>query len=199
MTTLEILRNNRENAQEKVNFAALKKEFAKVASKHFAPYRLAQLAHIFEGATADELQKEVDAFNADTKNGTLLIISVASGTKLVGNKIVDEDNKTLFEGASCFATIESTNKEGEVIRTKQLYSVPFVPMTANDNDRIINYWVDYRATIADSFAAIKIAEKEKINKEITELSAQIAAAAINGDMAKVAELAAKVNELKKQL
>ncbi len=199
MTNLEILRNNRESAQEKVNFVALKKEFAKVASKHFAPYRLAQIACIFEGANNEELQKEIDAFNADTKNGTLLIITLPTGAKLIGNKIVDTDNKTLFENVSCFATLESTNKDGEIIRTKQLYSVPFVPMTANDNDRIINYWLDYRSTIADSFAAIKIAEREKTQKEINELSAQIATAAINGDMAKVGKLAAKVNELKAKL
>ena len=174
MTTLEILRANRESAQESVNFAALKKEFAKVAAKHFAPYRENQLTNLFKGATPEQLKNEIDAFENDTKNGTRLIISVGSSEKLQGNKIVDADGKVLFEGITAFAVLKSTNKEGETIREKQLYSAPFVPMTANDNDRVINYWLSYRSTIEESFAYITETENAKRDKEDKVLAAAAA-------------------------
>lgn len=174
MTSLEILRNNRESAQEKVNFAALKKEFAKVASKHFAPYRQAQLECLFAGATDEQLQKEIEAFNTDTKNGTRLIISLGANDTLSGNKILDSDGKVLFDGITCFDTLTSTNKDGVVIREKQLYSVNFVPMTANDNDRVINYWLSYRSTKEESFAYIREQQQAKQDKENKTLAAAAA-------------------------
>ena len=197
-TNLEILRDSREASQEKVDFTALRAEFAKVASKYFAPYRDAQLKAFFADATESELQKEIDAFNKDTANGTALLVMLSDNDRMKDNKITDKEGKTLFENVSFFAKVDwRTDKEGKVVKVKSVYSSPFVPMSANDNDRIINYWLQYRETLPESFAAIQeIKRTEKANK-IAALEIELLAAARAKDWKKAAEISDEIESLKK--
>ena len=197
-TNLEILRDSREASQEKVDFTALRAEFAKVASKYFAPYRDAQLKAFFADATESELQKEIDAFNKDTANGTALLVMLSDNDRMKDNKITDKEGKTLFENVSFFAKVDwRTDKEGKVVKVKSVYSSPFVPMSANDNDRIINYWLSYRETLPESFAAIQeIKRTEKANK-IAALEIELLSAARAKDWKKAAEISDEIEDLKK--
>lgn len=197
-TNLEILRDSREASQEKVDFAALRTEFAKVASKYFAPYREAQLKAFFADATESELQKEIDAFNKDTNNGTALLVMLSDNDRMKDNKITDKDGKTLFENVSFFAKVDwKTDKDGKVVKVKSVYTSPFVPMSANDNDRIINYWLSYRETLPESFAAIQeIKRTEKANK-IAALEIELLSAARAKDWKKAAEISDEIEALKK--
>ena len=163
MTTLESLRSNRENAAAKVDVKRLRSEYAKICAKYFEAYRKAQIENLFDGEEAEAIHKELAAFNADTKNGTRLIFALSSTMEFKeGNTIVEkETGKVLFENVDTFHTLKTTNEEGKTIRTKVLYSCPFVPETANDNDRVITYWLDnYRYTVANSIAERR-AERER--------------------------------------
>lgn len=198
MTNLEILRNFRETAQKEVDTAALKAEFAKVASKYFAPYRFAQLKNFFSDAKENELQSEINAFNKDTENGTKLLILLSDDDRMKANTITDKDGKVLFENVSFFAKIDwKTDKDGKVVRVKSVYSVPFIPMTANDNDRVINYWLQYRETVPESFAAIQEQKRVENENKIAALKEDLQTAALSGNFEKVAEIAAQIKELQK--
>lgn len=198
MTNLEILRNFRETAQKEVDTAALKTEFAKVASKYFAPYRNAQLKNFFSEASDTQLANEIAAFNKDTENGTKLLVMLSDDDRMKADTITDKDGKVLFENVSFFAKLDwKTGKDGKVIRVKSVYSVPFIPMTANDNDRVINYWLTYRENIADSFAAIQEIKRTENENKIKSLKEEILTAALSGNLEKVAEITAKINELQK--
>ena len=198
MTNLEILRNFRETAQKEVDTAALKAEFAKVASKYFAPYRNAQLKNFFSEANDTQLANEIAAFNKDTENGTKLLVMLSDDDRMKADTITDKDGKVLYENVSFFAKLDwKTDKDGKVIRVKSVYSVPFIPMTANDNDRVINYWLQYRENIADSFAAIQEQKRVENENKIAALKEEILSAALSGDLQKVAEITAKINELQK--
>lgn len=197
-TNLEILRENRENSQKEVDYQALKAEFAQVASKYFAPYREAQLKAFFADATESELQNEINAFNMDTANGTKLLVILSDDNRMKDNTITDKDGKTLFENVSFFAKIDwKTDKDGKVIKVKSVYTSPFIPMSANDNDRVINYWLSYRETLPESFAAIQeIKRTEKANK-IAALEIELLAAARAKDWKKAAEISDEIENLKK--
>lgn len=197
-TNLEMLRDTREASQEKVDFAALRNEFAKVASKYFAPYREAQLKAFFADANENELQNEINAFNQDTANGTKLLVILSDDNRMKENTITDKDGKTLFENVSFFAKIDwKTDKDGKVVKVKSVYSVPFVPMSANDNDRVINYWLSYRETLPESFAAIQeIKRTEKANK-IAALEIELLSAARAKDWKRAAEISDEIENLKK--
>lgn len=198
MTNLEILRNFRETAQKEVDTAALKTEFAKVASKYFAPYRNAQLKNFFSEASDTQLANEIAAFNKDTENGTKLLVMLSDDDRMKADTITDKDGKVLFENVSFFAKLDwKTDKDGKVIRVKSVYSVPFIPMTANDNDRVINYWLSYRENIADSFAAIQEQKRVENENKIVALKEDLQTAALSGNFEKVAEIAAQIKELQK--
>lgn len=198
MTNLEILRNFRETAQKEVDTAALKAEFAKVASKYFAPYRFAQLKNFFSEADDAQLADEIAAFNKDTENGTKLLVMLSDDDRMKANTITDKDGKVLFENVTFFAKLDwKTDKDGKVVKVKSVYSVPFIPMTANDNDRVINYWLTYRENIADSFAAIQEIKRTENENRIKSLKEEILSAALSGNLEKVAEITAKINELQK--
>ena len=198
MTNLEILRNFRETAQKEVDTAALKAEFAKVASKYFAPYRKAQLKNFFSEADNTQLANEIAAFNKDTENGTKLLVMLSDDDRMKADTITDKDGKVLFENVSFFAKLDwKTDKDGKVIRVKSVYSVPFIPMNANDNDRVINYWLSYRENIADSFAAIQEQKRVENENKIAVLKEDLQTAALSGNFEKVAEIAAQIKELQK--
>lgn len=198
LTILERLRSTRENSQEKVDTAKMKEEFAVIASKYFAPFRDAQLTAFFADATQEELEKEIDAFNHDTANGTKLLVMLSDENRMKANTITDKDGKVLFENVTFFTKLDwKTDKDGKVVKVKSVYSVPFIPMTANDNDRVINYWLQYRANIADSFAAIQEIKRTENENKIKSLKEEILSAALSGNFEKVAEITAKINELQK--
>lgn len=197
-TNLDILRESREASQEKVDFIALKSEFAKVASKYFAPYREAQLKAFFADATENELQNEIAAFNKDTENGTKLLVMLSDENRMKSNTITDKDGKVLFENVTFFAKLDwKTDKDGKVVKVKSVYSCPFVPMSANDNDRIINYWLSYRENIAESFAAIQELKRVENANKIAALKIDLQEFALSGDFAKVAEVAQMIKDLQK--
>lgn len=176
----------------------MKEEFAVIASKYFAPFRDAQLTAFFADASQEELEKEIDAFNHDTVNGTKLLVMLSDENRMKANTITDKDGKVLFENVTFFAKLDwKTDKEGKVVKVKSVYSVPFIPMTANDNDRVINYWLQYRANIADSFAAIQEIKRTENENKIKSLKEEILTAALSGNLEKVAEITAKINELQK--
>ncbi len=132
----------------------LRKLQAEKYSKLFAPLCESAITNYFAGANEEEIAAEINQFNIDTKNVTLLI-SDENPEKFGENSVntYSLENKTYF--AYLFAA-ESPAKAA----------------------RLVNYWIEYRKNIADSLAA-KVAENKakarkaaKAEKSATELLAE---------------------------
>lgn len=198
MCTLnETLKKVGENAKGSVQVDKMKAEIAKVAAKYYAPYRHALISELFKGASEDELKVELAAFDADTKNGTQLVI-IAADTKVNDKGQLTDDEGNILENAVSFATVISTNKDGEITKERQVFRVPYIADTDQRNNRIVAYWVRFRETRDESFAAARAAKVDELKKELQPLTAQVETFA-KYNVPVPAELSEKVDALKAEL
>lgn len=173
MCTLnETLKKAGENAKGNIQVAEMKAEIAKVAARYYAPYRHALISELFKGASKDELKAELAAFDADTKNGTQLVI-IAANTRTNDKGKLTDDEGNILENAVSFATVISTNKDGEITRKRQVFRVPYIADTDQRNNRIVAYWLQFRETREESFAAARSAKVDTLKKELAPLAAQV--------------------------
>lgn len=174
-----------------------KQEIAISVAKIFADFRTQLLNRHFVGATESELQKELDAFKNDTKNGLYKVV-IASKTKTTENgELLDEDGNKI-EKAQSFATVESTNKDGETISTRLVFRYPYVADTIQRNISIVASWLTFRETVSDSFAAMRQLEREKVAKEIAKLEKEMFVAYMSDNEEKASQLKAMIKQMKEE-
>lgn len=175
-------------ANERVNAAYV--------AQLFNPFRHQLIADYYNDCTAEDLQKELAAFDNDTKNGTCKVV-IASSTKVNDNgQLLDEDGNVL-ENAVSFATVTSTNKDGETVKVRPVFRCSYVGDTVQRNISIVASWLEYRQTVADSFAYMKQIEREKTAKRVQELTVLMTTAMLAGNFDKAQELREQILALQK--
>lgn len=146
-----------------VNIENMKKEIAKVAAKYFAPYRESILRSYLAGLADNEIGTELTAFNADTKNGTRLVII---SPKIDENGNVLDNDGEIMQNAVAMGTVEGCNG------AKLVFGVPYVADTAQRNNRIIAYWLAYRQNIDGNFISARVRMFEELNKQLEKVEAK---------------------------
>lgn len=198
MCTLnETLKKVGENAKSSVPVEKMKAEIALVAAKYYAPYRHALINELFKGASDEEMKTELAAFDSDTKNGTQLVIIAASTRVNDKGQLTDEEGNIL-ENAVSFATVISTNKDGEITKERQVFRVPYIADTDQRNNRIVAYWLQFRETREESFAAARAAKVDGLQNELKPLTVQAETFEKYG-VPVPAELAEKIAAVKAEL
>ena len=162
----------------------------------FKSFRHDLVRDYFADADKETLAKEIAAFDSDTKNGTCKVI-IAASTKVDDKGRLLDDDGNIMEKTVSFAVVKSTNKDGDVIKERQVFRFPYVGNTIQRNISIVRSWIEFRATREDSFAYMKQLETEKVNKEIAELTAEMTKLMLAGEIEKAQEIVAKINTLKK--
>jgi len=162
----------------------------------FAGFRNDLVSGYFADADADTLKKELAAFNADTKNGTCKVV-IASSTKVDGKGRLIDDEGEVMEKAVSFAVVISTNKEGEVVKERQVFRFPYCGNTIQRNISIVASWIEFRSTREDSFAYLKALEAEKNAKIAAEKTKEMTTAFLAGDIEKATKLREEIAALTK--
>ena len=175
-------------ANERVN--------ATYVAQLFNPFRHQLIADYYNGISGEDLAKELSAFDSDTHNGTCKVV-IAASTKVNDNgQLLDEDGNVL-ENAVSFATVTSTNKEGETVKVRPVFRCSYVGDTVQRNISIVASWLEYRQTVANSFAYMKQLDREKTAKRVQELTAMMTAAMLAGNFEAAQELREQILALQK--
>lgn len=198
MTNNEILKGLAANIMTSDYTEKKRNEIALAVSRVYADFRRKLLVSYFEGATESELQKEVDAFNADTKQGTCKVI-IASETKTTDDGKLLDDDGNVMSGASSFATVVSTDKDGNVTKQRLVFRFQYVADTPQRNISIVSNWLAFRETRDDSFAAAKARENEKLAKKLASLKSELLTAVLADDAAKVVTLKAEIKAITEKI
>ena len=141
------------------NLASERVNAAYVASL-FNPFRHDLIKDYYKGADAETLAKEIAAFDADTENGTHKVI-IAASTKVDDNGRLKDENGEVMENAVAFATVKTTDKDGNTVKTRQVFRCIYDGNTVQRNISIVASWLEFRATRENSFAWLREIERDK--------------------------------------
>lgn len=175
-------------ANERVNAAYV--------AQLFNPFRHQLISDYYKGIDGETLQQEIAAFDADTNNGTCKVV-IAASTKVNDNGQLLDENGEIMQSAISFATVRSTNKDGETVKVRPVFRCSYVGDTVQRNISIVASWLEYRSTVENSFAYMKQLEAEKIAKRVQELRALMQQAFEDENEELAAQYRAELKELKK--
>ena len=142
------------------------------------------------------MQQEIAAFDSDTNNGTCKVV-IAASTKVNDNGQLLDENGEIMQSAISFATVRSTNKDGETVKVRPVFRCSYVGDTVQRNISIVASWLEYRATVENSFAYMKQLEAEKTAKRVQELTAQMTTAMLAGNFEQAQQIREEILKLQK--